>query len=397
MIVKSILLSFLHLMLAVVTFTNADTFTKATPDLPYYCALTFSDFAYNGPRDFSEPLMLPQYPWEKEPALAAFLNENHYELIEIGAVHQVNDYAVLWLRAKQNQKTIWLAFSPETGQIRVYDGTLFIEDQEMFVSSIYISSYGDIWGLLQRVYPLSASHYPLLAKLNLETRQFILPPDSPMSTSSTSSTIVFDGDIFWLFIEKDGIFRYIPQQSRLIEIIDMPSLDRVLYTAVGIDGSIYYQTALQQPPIYHLNEESIFRYDSQTDTVHAIGSPEEIWPLNRGLFVDNSGRLWIGSIGYWTPEGNWHLLYTSVEDYNNLPIQYHWASPEPVFESSDGKLWFSNFWDGGYNFQGTAWYNPETGEGCMFTNSASTLQEDSQQRIWMVTQGELYRARLSDL
>jgi hypothetical protein len=86
-----------------------------------------------------------------------------------------------------------------------------------------------------------------------------------------------------------------------------------------------------------------------------------------------------------------------MDGYGGLPIQYNWASPSPILESSDGRIWFSNNWDGGIWYLGTAWYDPYTGEGCMFTNLPASLVEDSTQRIWMVAGGELYSVQLSNL
>jgi hypothetical protein len=46
-------------------------------------------------------------------------------------------------------------------------------------------------------------------------------------------------------------------------------------------------------------------------------------------------------------------------------------------------------------FTGTAWYNPETGEGCMFTSFSARITEDDQQQLWMFAGGKLYRLPLA--
>jgi hypothetical protein len=41
--------------------------------------------------------------------------------------------------------------------------------------------------------------------------------------------------------------------------------------------------------------------------------------------------------------------------------------------------------------EGTAWYDPEAGKGCLFTNLASYIVEDANKQLWMVADGKLYR------
>jgi hypothetical protein len=44
---------------------------------------------------------------------------------------------------------------------------------------------------------------------------------------------------------------------------------------------------------------------------------------------------------------------------------------------------------------GTAWYDPQSGEGCLIMNHAANIVEDAQNQLWMVTNGYLYRHSLN--
>ena len=45
--------------------------------------------------------------------------------------------------------------------------------------------------------------------------------------------------------------------------------------------------------------------------------------------------------------------------------------------------------------EGTAWYDPETGEGCMFTNIHGTIIEDDEQVLWMLLDEKLYKVDIN--
>ena len=72
------------------------------------------------------------------------------------------------------------------------------------------------------------------------------------------------------------------------------------------------------------------------------------------------------------------------------------GTPEIMLESSNGVLWFDRFTDNS-QVDGTAWYNPETGQGCMFTNLVSTIAEDANHTLWFVARERLYKLSLGSV
>ena len=62
-------------------------------------------------------------------------------------------------------------------------------------------------------------------------------------------------------------------------------------------------------------------------------------------------------------------------------------------ESYDGILWYNKSLDD-VIISGMAWFNPNTREGCMFTNIVSNIIEDSDRQLWLAADGKLFKYQL---
>jgi hypothetical protein len=110
------------------------------------------------------------------------------------------------------------------------------------------------------------------------------------------------------------------------------------------------------------------------------------------MLVDHRGRLWLGAMGYMETDGSLYLLHPDAPMvWENRSEFLYWSPPTLLLESSNGLLWYSEYHDMSLLGEGTAWYDPETGEGCLFTNVASNVVEDEDKQLWMVADGKLYR------
>jgi hypothetical protein len=142
----------------------------------------------------------------------------------------------------------------------------------------------------------------------------------------------------------------------------------------------------------------LFKFLPDKGDTLLIEYPEHVanWPLASGLLVDHTGQLWLGAIGYRDLEGNWNLMYRPYLNtyFDNLG-QYMYAAPQILFESSDGKLWYNKYLDSAGYAEGTAWYDPATDTGCMFTNQSTNVVEDDEQQVWMVVNGILCKYLLN--
>jgi hypothetical protein len=109
------------------------------------------------------------------------------------------------------------------------------------------------------------------------------------------------------------------------------------------------------------------------------------------MLVDHKGRLWLGAMGYLDTNGRWRLIHPHPrENFKHLGEAF-WTPPTLILESSNGLLWYTDAKDMSGIGDGTAWYDPETRKGCLFTNLGSYMVEDAERQLWMSADGNLYR------
>ncbi len=373
--------------------TQSETLTLNTDS---NCIVSFERFAHSGPRNEDVPLMLPNDSWVVDNTFLAYLDENNLELPELSYAHFSHINQELWLLAGSGIQSSWIAYIPESGTFSNIPATLDYSDRLMMVSEVYSGDTdGNIWGIMR---PFAGSGsisgqnteftYPLLAKLDNDSLQFEPVTNALAIAESESVVVQFDGaDTFWLLVANDGIYSFSASSEQITRVVEIPNLRPPIYAAMGHDRTLYFQ----------ILQEGLFRVVTEENGLVELGQPENSWPVNRGIWVDRANNVWLGSVGYRTPNGDWNLIHSDVEGYSERTMEYIWASPSPVLESSDNRIWFTNWWDGGIYYLGTAWYAPSIGQGCMFTNLFASLVEDSNQQLWMVAGGILYTAHLSDL
>jgi len=116
------------------------------------------------------------------------------------------------------------------------------------------------------------------------------------------------------------------------------------------------------------------------------------------LFLDRTNRLWIGDYGWinLTENADYYansaIIYRSpvlVSADINPEAPYVWARPVPTAVTADRRVWYQSI-------RGTAWFQPETGEWCMFSTSRSKVLEDSDGNLWMVYDNALYMLPASE-
>ena len=214
-----------------------------------------------------------------------------------------------------------------------------------------------------------------------------------------------DQGIVWIMPADGGLYRYDPATQITEKAFNFP-YDDFGNLVFAPDGSLYFWT--------YDNERSdvtkfgrmtgqgaaLIQYFPDTGVIIPVDLPDEDWPYFSGMLFDHMGRLWLGANGYRDLDGMWRLLnpYPEVtfKVYDEGSVNELWGSPQLIFESSDGVLWFQKYTDSGPWAEGTAWYNPATGEGCLFTNRPANIIEDDQRQLWMVVDGVLYKYTLPE-
>lgn len=366
------------------------------------CIYSFDEFAYGGPRDYGEVIQLPSEPW----VIDEDVNLVEYALKAIDLAYDNEENLQLWLTFQNKDGSRgWLIYDPQVGALYHVEDTIQYDNYLFTVVEIFRDDDQNIWGKLKSSHNLghieigeSISPAPLLAKFNAVEQNFEIIPETSIISATQDTSIVLDRNgIFWFFVAGDGIYRFIPSEHSTEIMVELPSLQPLTDITLETSNTIYFQTALNENKLYYLDEKSLYAFKTENLRIESLEIPSGPWPINEKILVTAEGMLWLGSNGYRTSTGAWLLTHTNMTEYNIAPVQFTWASPEPIYQSSDGKIWFTNSWDGGYNFQGTGWYDPVNGEGCMFTNLPASLVEDANKRVWMVVGGHLYTARLGDL
>ncbi len=364
--------------------------------------LSFEQFAFFGPRSDAEAETPPLPPWQHEASITPILTQD-------GSTSR--DFRVAISRSINGLEEIWLNDGELPTNLRVYEPasrtwrqvSSALGDTGLYVESLYVTKDGAVWGGVSSSWieqPPSVKKHPVLSKYNDTTGRFEwlqnileIPVIQQRVVKIRTNIILDDQDTFWIFVENDGLYHFDPAHQTTQRLADIP--DAQIYdAAIFPTGDIYFDTyhhILSEEDYYAGTEHKLFQFMLKTNEIIAVDLPEDSQIPFRfsGLQVDSLGRLWLGMVGYREQNGSWNIVHQPPAEY--IPLM---QAPTLFFQSSDGRLWYRLWSDGVYWADGTAWYNPKTGEGCMFTNLTGSIVEDSQHQLWMAVRGELYRYRL---
>jgi hypothetical protein len=331
------------------------------------------------------------------------------------AIRSVNGHDEIWFGKKTWQGGYWgdelfvdeylreiLIYRPDEGKWDRSTILAGIENTDVYVDSLYITSDGSVWGGNRwntRIKEHPFDEVPVLSKYNDITRLFEYAPgiltvpivENVLAYYDWPVILLDREDVFWIFVKDEAIFSYDTETNETKKHALIANID-VREAVLSTDGSIYFRNPLIHPEI---QEEDFFRFYPESGEIIPLKLPPESWPSGP-ISVDNAGNLWFGAIGHRSPEGSWHLLHPNPEGYiENLWKDPRWVTPHILLETTNGMLWFRK-WSDGAGDEGMAWYDPRTMEGCWFTNEVvfDSLLEDSQQNLWMLLDGNLYKYAL---
>ena len=385
------------------------------------CIASFQVFAYQGPIHRSHEWILPLPPWQFEAAIPMESFDGHVFRLNTALSRSINGYQEIWLRGyidrdsrpfNSEDEYFSMVYRPDTQEWEIIPGN--VEDTKFLVGDLWATSDGTLWATTEWNPPpigQEVRNVPVLSRFNEETRRFEFVEgmlEIPLVTNyyAENEIILTDKDVFWIFptVNLEGVYNYYPMTGVTVKQASNSGI--MNYGVMASDGSFYVVSPSRQyvansPRNYfQFVEGLLFHYIPEADEVISLAPPdEEEWPMFSGMLADHTGRIWLGSIGYIAPDGSWHLIHPHPEewfkivdegDYSNV-----WDTPVPILESSDGRIWFYKWLNTGGWGEGTAWYDPETEEGCLFTNYAANIIEDSQQQLWLVADYKLYKYRLN--
>ncbi len=372
------------------------------------CYKPFHEFAYTlSDLDFPDK-QLPMPPWKIEATLPNQQMEGYsVNDIEVELSRLVNGYQEIWLAKpagflKNENKSAFSVYQPELEKWREIPAK--IENTNLFVKDLFLTSDGTIWGKTTWQFssddpdPSSGS---ILSKFNDHTQRFELATgvlETPFTSEQyflMPEIILDEQDTFWIFVQNDGLYRYDPVVLTTTKIADLPNF-YVNDSTLASDGSIYFKDynfsklASSTPP-FQIYEGMLFQFIPAIGKFVQLEIPDEPWPSFSGMLLTQTERLWLGTTGYQEPDGTWHLMHSDAKNYLEHAGDQSWTPPSLILESSNGLLWYQKYLGASLRNEGTAWYNPETGKGCMFTNFPSDIIEDLQQQLWLFADGKLYR------
>lgn len=374
------------------------------------CMQSFVDFAYGGPEYWSQR--------QTEHALSGWQIEStvppgpsnvpvDYPAFSVELSRVFREEQEIWVSGVGQEGAIWLIYKPESQEWEIVPRG--IGNTGLYSGDLLLTKDTTVWSRTQWYPQINIETAPVLSIFNEDTRCFEtadVPIEIPVSQEAEyyygqavlpwPEIIIDERNIFWILVNFDGIYRYNPVTQaveRVVDLSDTPINEAVLST----DGSIYFskpsEIANTTKALVTLTQGMLRHFKPDSGDIETIKTPKEEWPVFSGMLVDHNGWLWLGSIGYRDLNETWHLIHSNTEEFFDNAGDPSWATPMLILESSDGRLWYTRFLDGGG--EGTAWYDPEANDGCLILGHSSIVIEDSKQQLWMVANGKLYRYSLN--
>jgi hypothetical protein len=381
------------------------------------CIGSFERLVYEWPNDENETpgKILPLEPWEIEADLPDLSGvpypTNRYD---VEMIRSFGDHSEIWLSnfdgrfydaekapyyrflVYNTDNKEWESFSAETTYSSVYVGRLFIDQDGI----IWGQNFYD--GVHRRIEISFLSKFnPVIGRFEIVWEAQRIPAASHYATLPTWVIVYFDDEhLFWVIVSGDGIYSYDTFSQMVERQVKIPDIE-LKATARAEDGSIFITS---YPTVWYENsiqEEGIrlFQFIPGNIQLESVPWPTERWPSFALMLADSSGRLWFDAVGWYDNDGSWQLIYPHPTTYfwkaASRPNSYH-SNPSAYvrMESSDGRIWFEKEARGQGDWQGLAWFNPETEKGCWFTTEQGVVIEDAHRNVWLAVDGKLFRVAL---
>jgi len=281
----------------------------ATPYDNSSCIKTFNDFAYtfwslsDDVKDVQ--VVIPAPPWQKVDVVMSQQFAGYYPpyASDVILTRTVMGVSEIWVEQKLlpisgvGTKKIFNIYQPGLSSWKTISGN--ISNTDLYVKDLFVTKNGDVWGSTGGEYFQDAimleENIPVLSIYNDQTQQFEFakgvfeiklskPNDSKSLWSPylNNIEIVLDReqDVFWIFIEKDGVYRYdinIQENQKWIDA----DLSNFFGPIISPDGSIFvddFRPEKNNEPYFHLYEGSLLRFNPNTKKNEPLSMPNEPWP-----------------------------------------------------------------------------------------------------------------------
>jgi len=348
-------------------------------------------FAYPVNQGYSRGVtkILPSTPWQAETLLPEVPSGTRaFDLVSFA--RERNGYDEIWIKRQfyfeaeypENAPRIqFLVYRTDTKEWKLIPAKFGENNAKSGL--VYLAKDGTIWA------HLGFSGLSYFAIYNEEEERFEYLEGS--DSVPEGNRLLDDGGKFWILASRDGIYSYDTITRKIEKHINMPDLETSssLFGSMATfapDGSIYFlnMTGERQTNLMHFAPET-----NQLDFMAHV--KEYLGDVSYNLFVDRSGRLWFGDLGWRDSNGTWYRIVRSpvfITDRAESAGKYAWTYPSIVLESSNGVLWFQSD-------NGMTWLDPQKGQWCWFTTEQSMVIEDQRHNLWMIADGKLYKYPLN--
>lgn len=378
-----------------------EPFTNQLPSS--ICAGSFDIFAFTTPDIEADPqdYFLPMPPWEIEDSIPAQENAFGYH---VEAITYYGEQKQIWIRAGMMNpnhlvqgsisENYWV-YQPNSRQWKSVSTRL--KGSSLIVDKVFL--IGDtLWGRISSN-PVDdeGKSFPVLARFDLEENLFYPAKNSELPSIKANSQVVFvfpyQNDSVIIVREQDAIYTYKIISQKIERIIDISHLGQIFEPVLSPKGKLFIK---RMETAGVINKNGLLVFDVNYGDLNIIQLPYQRIPLAGSLYLDSNHRLWTGIFGWFDQELKWHSFHPEIGQYLNvdktMALWRYFLPPSVIFESSDGRLWFSIPKNPGtINLRsGMAWFDPKTKDGCWFSSEGTRLVEDRDKILWMVANKSLY-------
>lgn len=227
-----------------------------------------------------------------------------------------------------------------------------------------------------------------LGKFDDEKRVFV---EIPSLHDFPFGPLIYDKSrqLFWALVPNDGIYSVDPDNGETHFLVSLPNLDVVTFpvdTTAILDakGDIYF--------LYNNDNlvNALYKFSLGNNSADYVYNPIRDYydAPSYTIFITHQNQLWTDDTGWLDIDKNvWHQVIRSSVFVSNHPengYTYSWPFGTPMYESSDGLVWF-----GAEN--GLISYDIDRDKWCWVTTDYTSIIEDDKNTLWMIAYGKLYK------
>lgn len=194
-------------------------------------------------------------------------------------------------------------------------------------------------------------------------------------------------EVVWFISPDNYIYEYSLKSQKIVPLLQLEGMN-VTDAVVDLNESMYLYIASKKSPSDGEWDE-LYKYNLISGTLTNIPVEIEFDRYTKRLFLDGSGRVWLGSFGYMDVDGVWTqlvrtpLFYQARSEAVSDRI-YHWQPPNLVFEYPKDKFWFTNSGGGTFSLdlQKKTW---------CWVSTSSQLAQANNNSLWILFNHDLYK------